>query len=672
MRDAVLHNRNLFCFWIDVRKAFDSVSHGWLIKMLEIHRFPRKLVTIFISIMKCWNVYIQIPVKEGYKDSRNIQLLSGILQGDTYCPQLYCLSKNVVGWVIRSSEGYKISKPISLKVTHTLFIDDLKGYVKSFASLVFMLNLIKKYMKDAGLEWNPKKCKFFALIRGHYRFYDDITLDDGDVIKCLKENENYEFLGVPQHTKIDAETLQKEILKTVQKRSHIIWSSALSDINKCKASNTFVNSAAEYYFWTVKFTIEMIKEMDSTIRKAMNTNGAKHTNLMNEVNYLPRCKGGRGLRSLEETYKMTKVKLAVKLINDKDNRMDIVKQYHKNNMNNASFSIFKDAKRYAREFELDVDLTNDGKFTIVNSENEREFVEDMNLMSHKLKTNNNQKKHAMVLGSKWQGVNLKQRIDDEKVIKKYFHWLQNWHLCPTEVVQEFSLLFYQLLPTKCYEKIRTDEKVEDTTCRFCRNGQESVKHIMSNCNTFANSLYITRHDNALKCFVWPVLNMFKLIDKQPCWYANDKVKPHYSSKDIEFWWDIPEYTGRDIENIHPPRPDGKLRYVNENEKKLFLIEMTVPWTSNREEKLEFKEGKYVNILEGLKFENPSYDVEQITLVMDVYGGYGQDLIDNIRKVVKEKGMLTSIITNMQKSVISSAANLSRTFKIRAMRTNTSA
>ena len=100
--------------------------------------------------------------------------------------------------------------------------------------------------------------------------------------------------------------------------------------------------------------------------------------------------------------------------------------------------------------------------------------------------------------------------------------------------------------------------------------------------------------------------------------------------------------------------------------------MTVPWTSNREEKLEFKEGKYVNILEGLKFENPSYDVEQITLVMDVYGGYGQDLIDNIRKVVKEKGMLTSIITNMQKSVISSAANLSRTFKIRAMRTNTSA
>ena len=52
--------RNLFCFWIDVRKAFDSASHSWLIKMLKTHRFPRKLVTIFISIMKSWSAYIEM------------------------------------------------------------------------------------------------------------------------------------------------------------------------------------------------------------------------------------------------------------------------------------------------------------------------------------------------------------------------------------------------------------------------------------------------------------------------------------------------------------------------------------------------------------------------------------------------------------------------------------
>ena len=42
---------------------------------------------------------------------------------------------NLVSWVIRSTEGYVLSKPISKKVTHTLYIDDLKGYSDEIKSL---------------------------------------------------------------------------------------------------------------------------------------------------------------------------------------------------------------------------------------------------------------------------------------------------------------------------------------------------------------------------------------------------------------------------------------------------------------------------------------------------------------------------------------------------------
>ena len=93
--------------------------------------------------------------------------------------------------------------------------------------------------------------------------------------------------------------------------------------------------------------------------------------------------------------------------------------------------------------------------------------------------------------------------------------------------------------------------------------------------------------------------------------------------------------------------------------------MTVPWTTNRKEKVKTKDEKYVNIQQSLKFENPDYQVDQITLVMDVFGGYGRDLIANIRKVVTDSSTVQSIITNMQKSVIASVANVSRTFKIRS-------
>ncbi len=134
---------------------------------------------------------------------------------------------------------------------------------------------------------------------------------------------------------------------------------------------------------------------------------------------------------------------------------------------------------------------------------------------------------------------------------------------------------------------------------------------------------------------------------------------------IEFWWDVPEYTGRDTESQHPPRPDGKLFINREDDKRIYLLEMTVPWTENRPEKYSYKCGKYTNILHSLQFEYPTHKVNQITLVMDVFGGYGQDLVDNIRKVFKKKEDVRSVIRDMQKSIVSSSANISRTFKIRS-------
>ena len=135
LRDAVLHRRNLFGYWVDVRKAFDSVSHSWLIEMFMIHRFPVKLIQIISNIISKWCVVIVIPVKDGNKESCVIRINNGILQGDSFCPGLYTLSKNVISWLVRSFEGYTLSKPIAFKLTHTLFIDDLKGYAKSRSRL---------------------------------------------------------------------------------------------------------------------------------------------------------------------------------------------------------------------------------------------------------------------------------------------------------------------------------------------------------------------------------------------------------------------------------------------------------------------------------------------------------------------------------------------------------
>ena len=291
---------------------------------------------------------------------------------------------------------------------------------------------------------------------------------------------------------MDIVEIEKDLLKIVKQRSHIIWSSQLSDANKCTASNIFINSSVEYYFWSVKFPVSAARNMDIVIRDSMNVTGGKHTNQMNAINYIPRKKGDRGLRSLEDTYKNIKIKLAIKLANDPDPRMQIVKSFHEKCMQTNSFSIFKDAERYAAEIEMKM-INYEGNLAIFDNDENKVITEES--IPNALKSKIIQKYYSEILSSTWQGINLKQRINDENLVKAYFSWIHSWKTCPTDVINEFYLLFYQLLATKQYKVIRSNEIIEDMSCRICHVGQqESVKHLVSNCSAFVNGLYKRRHD----------------------------------------------------------------------------------------------------------------------------------------------------------------------------------
>ena len=99
----------------------------------------------------------------------------------------------------------------SMYMLHAPIFDDLKGYTNTLRKLTIMLNLIRERMKDAGLIWNSKKCKFMAMKRGTFTSVDNISLEDGSVVKCLGEDEMYEFMGIPQSLKMDDISLGQDL-----------------------------------------------------------------------------------------------------------------------------------------------------------------------------------------------------------------------------------------------------------------------------------------------------------------------------------------------------------------------------------------------------------------------------------------------------------------------------
>ena len=140
------------------------------------------------------------------------------------------------------------------------------------------------------------------------------------------------------------------------------------------------------------------------------------------------------------------------------------------------------------------------------------------------------------------------------------------------------------------------------------------------------------------------------------------MKPYYENKIAEFWWDTHEYQGNGEEDgTKLFQPDAKLRL--KQERQIFILEMAVPWINIQEVKYQEKNDKYRNVVNKLKLDCPNYEVNQLTFMIDVLGGHSKHLRENISKIVKDKVRIKSIVYNMQKSVLSSAAHITRKFKL---------
>ena len=107
----------------------------------------------------------------------------------------------------------------------------------------------------------------------------------------------------------------------------VIWSSPLSDENRVKASNQFALPVLSYLMWTQTWPLAELRRVDREARRIIVENGSKHPLSSTTLLYLQREQGGRGLQSVEEVYKATKVKAALKLYSNEDPTMNAVRQF---------------------------------------------------------------------------------------------------------------------------------------------------------------------------------------------------------------------------------------------------------------------------------------------------------------------------------------------------------
>ena len=99
-------------------------------------------------------------------------------------------------WRLWATEGYWFSKPIEVKVTDLLYIDDLKVFPASESKLNRALKETRRAIQDIGLHWNQKNCSVVHVKRGAQVLDEsDMKMDETTPIKSLGEGKHYKFLG---------------------------------------------------------------------------------------------------------------------------------------------------------------------------------------------------------------------------------------------------------------------------------------------------------------------------------------------------------------------------------------------------------------------------------------------------------------------------------------------
>ena len=186
---------------------------------------------------------------------------------------------------------------------------------------------------------------------------------------------------------------------------------------------------------------------------------------------------------------------------------------------------------------------------------------------------------------------------------------------------------------------------------MCHECPESKAHVLAGYSALAQTKYVARHSTALKILFFELRDDLELIESIPPWYSPTKPKPEYHNTKASAFWDVPVFAGST-----EVRANGiNVRISQEGTETVKVIEMSCPWIENRKQKNQEKTTKYTPLRWELKQQHRGY-----TIIIEVLGGYSsrENVILLLGKTKVDKTLF-----NMQKAVISSTLNITRSFKL---------
>ena len=135
-------HRNLQMTWIDYQKAYDSVPHLWIVKILAMYKVAPNIQHFLKISMSSWRTTLTL---NGHALG-NVEIKRGIFQGDSLSPLIFVMCLFPLTGLLRTlNKGFVVH---GIVVSHLLYLDDLKLYAKSTDEMLAVINTVRVFSSD--------------------------------------------------------------------------------------------------------------------------------------------------------------------------------------------------------------------------------------------------------------------------------------------------------------------------------------------------------------------------------------------------------------------------------------------------------------------------------------------------------------------------------------------
>ncbi|XP_055380732.1 uncharacterized protein LOC129611562 [Condylostylus longicornis] len=437
MKQAIDKKRNIYGAYIDYRKAFDMVPHSWLIEIMKIYKISENIIRFVSHIMSKWSTVVKLPGSE--RTSERIPI-KRVLSNTAYGFEIKGLTPNI-------------------RLTHLLFMDDLKLYSSSSKKLEQQLRITENFSKAINMEFGVDKCKTFTIRQGKLVKEIEYQTSSQDIIKAMDENDVYKYLGMQQTKQTNHVEIKRSLRNSFRARLTSIMKTSLNSKNLCKAINTYAITLITYSAGVIKWNATDLEGLDRLVRTELTRYRYHHPKAAVERVNIPRIKGGRGI-------------INIKSMEEKQ-RQQITKYF-------LDKSIVSNLHR--------VVVSADNNYTILNLNQSR---------------NDETPNGIQNLISRWQAKEIHGRHPNELRTQNIDQDLSNKWLTRGKLFAEtegFMIAIQdQVIATRNYLKyVVRDTSITDDKCRKCSNTRETIQHILAGCSVIAQTAYKLRHDNVAK------------------------------------------------------------------------------------------------------------------------------------------------------------------------------